>query len=478
MAKSLLLFVHGLGGDATETWRKPGRPGFMELVREDRELSQSFDVGAYSYPTTLFPVPLLTRPPRIQELADGLRTQIENQYASYESIGLVCHSLGGLVARKYLIDEVRRGRRLRVTRLLLYAVPNNGASLAGVARLVSWRHRQIAQLCRSSDLVEFLNEDWASLEMGDRLAIKFVIAGQDAIVERTSAAAFWGNPDTDTVIDRGHVDLVKPAEAGDLAFLILKGFVDETPLPAAVDMSHGQGEWDGLRDALLASHPDLVVLEQGASPGWNALGRARVMIIPPPFRSQLTPEEVSRVRKAVERGSGLLLMGCYAADTHHGGNPTRLARQFGFAFGDDLVMPKGVNGDDCRRHVFRLEDALAVSTDVGDPAGHPLADPLVRPRFLSSCTVDVGSAPGLEFVLKSDPSAGVWHPEGPLGADEWKRQIIERWVPAATGAVPLLAASRAGRGRVVVCGTWKLWTLKTPDNARLLANLIHWLSPS
>jgi len=53
-------------------------------------------------------IPFFSRKmPKIQELAAALKTEINNRYADFESIVLVCHSLGGLIARKYLLDEVK-----------------------------------------------------------------------------------------------------------------------------------------------------------------------------------------------------------------------------------------------------------------------------------------------------------------------------------------------------------------------------------
>ena len=74
MSNHLVLFVHGLGGDAKETWEK-----FPELIRGDAEL-QRFDVGFFSYPTSLFRLPFSRKAPRIQSLAKGLRTQIDYEF--------------------------------------------------------------------------------------------------------------------------------------------------------------------------------------------------------------------------------------------------------------------------------------------------------------------------------------------------------------------------------------------------------------
>ncbi len=48
---------------------------------------------------------------------------------------------------------------------------------------------------------------------------------QDRVVDRFSARAAWGNPDVDTVIGKGHRDIVKPERADDDAVIILKRFL-------------------------------------------------------------------------------------------------------------------------------------------------------------------------------------------------------------------------------------------------------------
>jgi pimeloyl-ACP methyl ester carboxylesterase len=218
--KTLVLFIHGLGGKAEETWDK-----FPELFLQDDEFSGRYEIGFFSYPTMLVRTIFSWRAPSIQELAAGLRTQIENRYPDFPSIVLVCHSLGGLVARKYLLDEFKAKRRTRVKGIVLFAVPNNGADLAGVANAVSWRHHQVRQLCRGSDLIELLNEDWFTLGLPEVVRAKYIMSTQDRVVDRFSAKGTWGNPDVETVIGKGHIDIVKPQQDDDDVVLILKRFL-------------------------------------------------------------------------------------------------------------------------------------------------------------------------------------------------------------------------------------------------------------
>lgn len=237
MTKRLILFVHGLGGSGEATWRRGGRPGFPELIRNDPALRDACDIAFFEFPTTLFRLPFSTRAPRIRDLAEGLRSQIEVRYSDYDSIALICHSLGGLIARKYLVEEVKRKSQLRVDKLLLFAVPNRGAGLASVASHISWKNSQLIQLCKSSELIEELNTDWSNLDMSG-VEVRYVVAAQDRVVDKESAVKEWGNKNVDSILDAGHVSVVKPQYPTDLAFLILRRFVLG---PAPIFLSVGGG---------------------------------------------------------------------------------------------------------------------------------------------------------------------------------------------------------------------------------------------
>lgn len=217
--KRLILFIHGLGG-SIKTWKM-----FGEVIAADMTLSDQYDLDYYVYPTSLVTWRFWRPIPKIQDLADGLKSYIDNKSREYDSIVLVCHSLGGLVGRYYILKEIKNRAIIKATKMILYATPNNGASLAHVGRLLSWRHYQIKQLCKDSDIIEFLNTDWETFNVKQQIRMKYVIAGLDNIVMKTSAQGHWGNTDTETVIDRGHFNIVLPSDKEDLSYKILKNFL-------------------------------------------------------------------------------------------------------------------------------------------------------------------------------------------------------------------------------------------------------------
>lgn len=217
--KILALFVHGLGGKAVKTWMNKNGDDFASLVREE----VGIDAHYFSYPTRLFSLPFINRPTTpIKLLVGGLRTEIKNRFSHYGNIVLVCHSLGGIVAKKYITEEIKAGRPLRVIQMVLYATPNTGSSLADIGSLISWRHNQLRQLCTNSDLIDALNEDWLSLKVHDRLQVTYVIGTNDSIVTHQSFERMPGEPDVEVILDRDHINLVKPNGVKDQSFIILK----------------------------------------------------------------------------------------------------------------------------------------------------------------------------------------------------------------------------------------------------------------
>ena len=219
MQTKAVLFIHGLAGKPKATWS-----AMEHLVRIDRDLAHC-TVFHFTYPTSLIRMPFFSKSLRIQDLANGLRSEIENLYASYTDIVLVAHSLGGLVARHYLLDVMKDQRKSKVSGLILYATPNHGSGLAEAGRLFGWRHFHLRQMCRDSDLVNLLNRDWAALNPESRFRIKCVVGGQDRVVSLESASHTFGHNNVELVTDAGHINIVKPASHRNLAYMLLKNFL-------------------------------------------------------------------------------------------------------------------------------------------------------------------------------------------------------------------------------------------------------------
>jgi triacylglycerol esterase/lipase EstA (alpha/beta hydrolase family) len=214
----LILFVHGLAGSRLGTW------GNMLKVISSDESFREYNYDCYSFPTSLFRLPFSGRRAGVRELSEGLDTYINTYHREQENILLVGHSLGGIVARFYVLDQVRLKRASAIKGIALYAVPNTGAGIAEIANAVSWRHGHLRQLCRGSDILEELNVEWIREKVENYVQAVYIVGSADAIVSRESGLAYIGGKNTRTIVEHGHRSIVKPNSKNDIRYKVLKDF--------------------------------------------------------------------------------------------------------------------------------------------------------------------------------------------------------------------------------------------------------------
>jgi hypothetical protein len=215
MSRVLILFVHGLAG-SRDTWGN-----FENLIKEDDELRSRVDVDFFVYPTGLVRFPWSSKYANPQDVADGLTTAITNKHNQYEKILLVCHSMGGLVGKRSIIDQLMRKLELRVNGIVFFATPHLGSELAGVAETLSSEHRQVKAIKPDTKFLEMLSREWLDRECEIKVDTTYVAAGQDSCVTKLSAEG----PRTsrrEIDLSKGHIDIVKPTSSDDYAFLIVK----------------------------------------------------------------------------------------------------------------------------------------------------------------------------------------------------------------------------------------------------------------
>lgn len=193
------------------------------MIKSDATLTE-YRADTYSYQTAIFELPFGIRLPSIDELALGLATEIESKYPKNRRIVLVCHSMGGLVARKFLLDLARQGLSIERYSLLMFGTPNSGALLPRMAAKVGLKPKQLNSMGLGDTFIPALNEGWRDLGIADRMNIRYVIGGGDQIVTPLSAGFSAGDSRVEVAIDLDHfslVDVTKP-----LPFAILKRFLE------------------------------------------------------------------------------------------------------------------------------------------------------------------------------------------------------------------------------------------------------------
>ncbi|UCG58469.1 MAG: hypothetical protein JSU70_02970 [Phycisphaerales bacterium] len=246
-----------------------------------------------------------------------------------------------------------------------------------------------------------------------------------------------------------------------------------------LDISKGQDNWIGLTAWASDSPLEIRTLEDPFRAENSDDERPGVLIHALPYKELLSGPDIALMRGWVERGGGLLVLGYYAADTHHGSNVGKLVGQWGISFEDNLLMPPGASEDDTKGQVFGLDAKFGLEVDIPLDEYSPVTNGVNRLVVQSAASLNVKypllSKP-LTFVVETGKQTGIWRPEGHKDRDGMRLDID--WTHEETESVPVLVGFEYGRGKVAICGTWKLATLNRADNGRLIRNLIEWLRPT
>ncbi len=156
----LVLFINELGGENEETWNK-----FSNLIAYDSILND-FDAKTYTYPTRLVSNRKLLQSnshttdklklPIIREIAQSLKSEIDQRYKNYNKIYIIAEGTGSLIAKKYLIDELSiiSDDELKVEKLLTYKIPSEDPSWARLSK--TYNHNEMKELNRSYSTTKIL----------------------------------------------------------------------------------------------------------------------------------------------------------------------------------------------------------------------------------------------------------------------------------------------------------------------------------
>lgn len=228
-----IIFVHGFTGQQTSTWGQ-----FPSLLRDEPALG-CWDIYSMGYSSRLAPdiVGIWSTDAPIQRLADLFRTTVQLGLRNYRALAVVAHSMGGLIVQRSLLDS--SSLRSRVSHLFLFGTPSAGLRKAvpfGMAK------RQIGDMGIGSRFISELRRDWDAT-MGTHPQFSFwTVAGErDEFVTSDSSLEPF-EKEARAVVPGNHLEIVKPVNATDLSFLVVRNQLIGTAAPA--------GPWNSARVAV------------------------------------------------------------------------------------------------------------------------------------------------------------------------------------------------------------------------------------
>ena len=242
-SRASVIFVHGLGGHAYKTWRRgEDDDTFWPIwLAEDVEGAKVYSL-AYEAPVSNWlgtSMPLQDRAVNILELLltePNLRTG---------PIVFVCHSLGGLVLKKILLNLQQQATRRpeagdlleRVLAIVFAATPHTGARHATwLDRLsfLAWPSTVTRTLVANDPGLRDINVAYRGLADDRRKTLQHLVfyetLGTPGGVIVDEASADPGLPgDPPVPIDADHISIVKPPDRSSLLYARVKQFVERIP---------------------------------------------------------------------------------------------------------------------------------------------------------------------------------------------------------------------------------------------------------
>lgn len=213
-APAAMVFVHGVSGDAVQTW---GR--FLPLVDAEPQLRE-WDIYSVGYDTRLAPDirGVWAADPSIAVLATFLWTRLSQApLKDYGALVIVAHSMGGLVVQRALLD--RQDLCDRVTHIFLFGTPSAGLRTGG---RLGFLKKSIKDMAKDGEFIRRLRQDWTERFAVQRPFRVWTVAGsRDEFVPAESSLDPFPLPDRVVVIG-DHLRIVRPENADDMSVLVVR----------------------------------------------------------------------------------------------------------------------------------------------------------------------------------------------------------------------------------------------------------------
>jgi pimeloyl-ACP methyl ester carboxylesterase len=235
----VIVFVHGILSSGESAW---GQPSWPELLAAESEFD-GIGIYVFTYQTSL-----RSRTYGIADVAEFLREHLRlNNLLAMRKIVFVCHSMGGIAVRRYLVANQREliAKKLKIG-LLLVASPSLGSRDANMLSLLSFalQHTQAAVLrfSQANTSLDELHRDFRTLLAGGELSVEGRELTEDRpiaikrwfglwrqVVEPFAASQYFTSPGCEPfrVPGSDHASIVKPLQNDAVQHLMLKRFISE-----------------------------------------------------------------------------------------------------------------------------------------------------------------------------------------------------------------------------------------------------------
>lgn len=241
--KNIIIFIHGFTGDQ-ETWKHSNGNEFAQMLSEEKNISDNCDIAYFNYYTELIDVNKtksmggllfskifgktinVKKNIGVKQLSDFLKSSIEVYCSSYENIILIAHSMGGLVSKSYILNDLEEQLKTKVKLFLSLAVPHNGSNWALIGNALLKKNPQILDLTPLSGFLTTINNNW--VQQKDKVPRTIYFYGQfDNVVDEASAIAYQVKKQHKIACNNDHFSISKPDSTSSIVYCGVKQKLEE-----------------------------------------------------------------------------------------------------------------------------------------------------------------------------------------------------------------------------------------------------------
>ena len=244
-----VVFVHGVLSSGESCWRNTNGTYWPELLAGEPALAP-IGIYVFTYRTEIF-----SGTYRLGDAVDALKEHMRlDGVFDCRSLVFVCHSMGGLIVRKLLVERAKEFSDKAISiGLFLLASPALGSRyasmLAPIARLFSHSQADALRFSQSNSWLMDLDKEFFNLkeaetiqlvgkELVEDVFIVFRRLIRKQVVEPFSGHRYFGEPLK--VPNSDHFSIAKPDSNRAIQHRLLVAFIGEMPPPRNRGADAGQ----------------------------------------------------------------------------------------------------------------------------------------------------------------------------------------------------------------------------------------------